>query len=486
MTLADISFFTIWPFTFLTVWACVLLLVDLFIPKERKGITALLAALGLAFTLSFTLMQIGTQQTGFQGMVVADGFSTFVNALLLVSGLLGVALAYGYVRRMGLERGEYYTLLLFSVTGMMLMAQAADLIVVFLALELLSIPLYVLAAFARPKVESEEAGLKYFLLGAFATGFVVYGTALVFGATGTTNLAAIVAASGNGTSNLLLLAIGSSLILVGLGFKVAVVPFHMWTPDVYQGAPSAVTAFMSSGAKIAGFAALLRVFATAFPSIASDMTGIFWAVSALTMILGNVIAISQTNIKRLLAYSSIAHAGYILMAFVPYGNPDVAPVSIAAGLFYLVAYALTNFGAWGVVIALEKSEGRGLEIEDYAGLARKHPALAVAMTVFMLSLIGLPPTLGLVGKIYLFRAVIDGGFYGLAVIGVLTSLVSAYYYLRVVVIMYMRDGEPETEHESFLDLTTIVTAVATVVISLVPQFLFAWASNAVLILNLPR
>ena len=413
-------------------------------------------------------------------MVVADGFSTFVNALLLVSGLLGVALAYGYVKRMGLERGEYYTLLLFSVTGMMLMAQAADLIMVFLALELLSIPLYVLAAFARPKIDSEEAGLKYFLLGAFATGFIVYGTALVFGATGSTNLSAIVGASSNGSSNLLLLSIGSALILVGLGFKVAVVPFHMWTPDVYQGAPSAVTAFMSSGAKIAGFAALLRVFTTAFPSIASDMTGIFWAVSALTMILGNVIAISQTNIKRLLAYSSIAHAGYILMAFVPYGNPDVAPVSVAAGLFYLVAYALTNFGAWGVVIALEKSEGRGLELNDYAGLARKHPALAAAMAIFMLSLIGLPPTLGLVGKFYLFRAVIEGGFTGLAIIGVLTSLISAYYYLRVVVVMYMRDGEPETEHESFLDLTTIATAVATVVISLVPQFLFAWAYSATL------
>jgi NADH-quinone oxidoreductase subunit N len=210
------------------------------------------------------------------------------------------------------------------------------------------------------------------------------------------------------------------------------------------------------------------------------MTGILWGLAALTMILGNVIAIAQTNIKRLLAYSSIAQAGYILMAFVPYGNPDVAPVSIAAGLFYLVAYALTNFGAWGVVIALEKSEGRGLELSDYAGLARNHPALAAAMTVFMLSLIGLPPTLGLVGKIYLFRAVIDGGFYGLAIIGVLTSLVSAYYYLRVVVIMYMRDGEPETERESFLDITTIGTAIATVVISLVPQFLFAWASSAVL------
>jgi len=480
MTLTDISFSTIWPLAFLTVWACVLLLIDLFIPKDRKGITALLAALGLALTLGFTLTQIGMQQTGFMGMVVADGFSTFVNALLLVSGLLGVALAYGYVKRMGLERGEYYTLLLFSVTGMMLMAQAADLIVVFLALELLSIPLYVLAAFARPNIESEEAGIKYFLLGAFATGFVVYGTALVFGATGMTNLSAIVTAASNGTSNLLLLSIGSALILVGLGFKIAVVPFHMWTPDVYQGAPSAVTAFMSSGAKIAGFAALLRVFATAFPSIASDMTGIFWALAALTMILGNVIAISQTNIKRLLAYSSIAHAGYILMAFVPYGNPDVAPVSIAAGLFYLVAYAITNFGAWGVVIALEKSEGRGLEIGDYAGLARKHPALAAPMAVFMLSLIGLPPTIGLVGKFYLFRAVIAGGFTGLAIIGVLTSLISAYYYLRVVVIMYMRDGEPETEHEAFLDLTTILTAVATVVISLVPQFLFAWASNAVL------
>lgn len=474
------DFSIIWPLIFLTLWGCVLLLVDLFIPKERKGITALLSALGLLITLVLTVFQIGAGKTGFNGMAVIDGFAVFVNALLLVSGLLGIALAYGYVKRMGLERGEYYTLLLFSVTGMMLMAQAADLIVVFLALELLSIPLYVLAAFARPRVDSEEAGLKYFLLGAFATGFVVYGTALVFGATGSTNLVAIIGLAAPGSENLLLLSIGAALILVGFGFKVAAVPFHMWTPDVYQGAPSAVTAFMSSGAKIAGFAALLRVFATAFPSISIDMTGILWALAALTMILGNVIAIAQTNIKRLLAYSSIAQAGYILMAFVPYGNPDVAPVSIAAGLFYLAAYAVTNFGAWGVVIALEKSEGRGLEIADYAGLARKHPMLAAAMAVFMLSLIGLPPTIGLVGKIYLFRAVIDGGFYGLAIIGVLTSLISAYYYLRVVVVMYMRDGEPQTQREPFLDFTTIATAVATVVISLVPQFLFAWASSAVL------
>ncbi len=476
----QVDFTSVLPLTFLVVWASVLLLLDLFIPKERKSITAALSALGLALTLGFTLTQIGQEVASFNNMVVLDGFSTFVNALLLLSGLLGIGLSFGYIKRMNLERGEYYTLMLFSISGMMLMAQAGDLIVVFLALELLSIPLYVLAAFDRPRVESEEAGLKYFLLGAFATGFVVYGTALVFGATGTTSLNGIVTFLGsNGTPNLLL-SIGAALILVGLGFKIAAVPFHMWTPDVYQGSPTAVTAFMAAGAKIAGFAALLRVFATAFPSIAVDMTGVLWGISALTMILGNLIAISQSNIKRMLAYSSIAHAGYILMAFVPYGNKDVASVSIAAGLFYLVSYAITNFGTWGVVIALERAEGKGLEIRDYAGLGRKYPGLAAAMTIFMLSLIGLPPTLGLVGKFYLFRAVMAGGFTGLAIIGVLTSLVSAYYYLRVVVTMYMQEGDPERSRESFLDFTTAFTAVATVVISLVPQYLFAWASSAVL------
>jgi NADH-quinone oxidoreductase subunit N len=479
MTLTQTDYEVLTPYILLTVWACILLLVDLFIPKGRKGITAMLSALGLAVTLGFTLAQIGKEAVGFNNMVVLDGFSTFVNALLLISGLLGVALAYGYVKRMGIERGEYYILLLFSVTGMMLMAQAADLIIVFLALELLSIPLYVLAAFARPKVESEEAGMKYFLLGAFSTGFVVYGIALIFGATQSTSLAAIVE-SASSLSSGLLLTIGAALLLIGFGFKVAAVPFHMWTPDVYQGAPTAVTAFMSSRAKIAGFAALLRVFATAFPSIAADMTDIFWMLAALTMIVGNVIAISQTDIKRLLAYSSIAHAGYILMAFVPYGNPEVRDVSIAAGLFYLVSYAVTNFGAWGVVIALEKKEGKGLAIEDYAGLGRKHPALAAAMTVFILSLIGFPPTLGMVGKFYLFRAVIDGGFTWLAIIGVVTSLISAFYYLRVVVNMYMKEGDPAAEQETWLGLTTGAMAVATVVISLVPGFLFTWASEAVL------
>ncbi|MCX6057258.1 MAG: NADH-quinone oxidoreductase subunit N [Chloroflexi bacterium] len=477
--MTQLDFYTILPLTVLTVWACVLLLADLFIPKDRKGITAFLSALGLAVTLGLTITQVGHENTGFNNMVVVDGFAAFINILLLASGLLGIALAYGYIKRMGLERGEYYILMLFSIVGMMLMAQASDLIIVFLALELLSIPLYVLAAFARPNLQSEEAGVKYFLLGAFSTGFVVYGIALIYGATGTTSLSGIFFAASNGTSSLLL-TIGAALLLVGFGFKVAAVPFHMWTPDVYQGSPTAVTAFMSSGAKIAGFAALLRVFATAFPSIAVDITPILWVLAALTMIVGNISAISQTNIKRMLAYSSIAHAGYILMAFVPYGNKEVLPISIAAGLFYLVSYAVTNFGAWSVVIALEKAEGKGLEISDFAGLARKYPALAIAMTVFMLSFIGFPPTLGLVGKFYLFRAVIAGGYTGLAIIGGMTSLVSAYYYLRVVVNMYMHEGDPTIESEEWLNFTIATTAIVTVALSFVPQWLFVMASTAVL------
>lgn len=473
------DFYTLLPAFVLTGWASMLLVLDLFIPRGSKGLTAFLAAVGLGLTLGITLVQAGSSSLGFNGMVVLDGFSVFLNALLLVSGLLGIALAYGYVRRMGLERGEYYTLMLFSVVGMMLMVQAADLIVVFIALELLSIPLYVLAAFNNRRPESEEAGLKYFLLGAFSTGFVVYGIALVFGAAGSTSLYGIVTAAASSAPTLLL-SIGAALILVGFGFKVAAVPFHMWTPDVYQGAPTAVTAFMSSGAKIAGFAALLRVFAIAFPSLTADLTPILAALAALTMIIGNLIAVSQNNIKRLLAYSSIAHAGYILMAFVPYGNPQVMPVSVAAGLFYLVAYAVTNFGAWGVVIALEKEDGKGLEISDYAGLFWKNRPLAIAMTIFLLSLIGFPPTIGMVGKFYLFRAVIDGGFVWLAIVGVLTSLVSAYYYLRVVVTMFMQEGEPQAASEFWLNFTWGMTALVTVIVSFVPQLLFEWASNAVL------
>ena len=478
MTQAD--FYTLLPIIVLTVWALVLLVVDIFIPSDRKGWTALLAAAGLALTIGFALSQNGQESYGFNGMVVLDGFSTFVNILLLFSGIMGIALAYSYLKRMGIERGEYYSLMLFSIVGMMLMAQASDLIVVFIALELLSIPLYVLAAFAHPQHNSGEAGLKYFLLGAFSGGFVVYGIALVFDATQSTALTGIATAALTGVANVPLMLAGSGLILVGFAFKVAAVPFHMWTPDVYQGAPTSVTAFMAAGAKIAGFAALMRVFSTAFPSIAADLTPVLAVLAALTMIVGNVTAVSQTNIKRMLAYSSIAHAGYIMMAFVAFGNEKISASAIAAGIFYLVAYAITNFGSWGIVIALEDAEGKGLELEDYAGLGKSNPLMAAAMTIFMLSLIGLPPTLGLVGKLYLFRAVIAVDMYWLALIGVLTSLISAFYYLRVVVIMYMREGEPKTNSEPWLNLTWIAMAAVTVILSFAPGPLFAWASSAVM------
>jgi NADH-quinone oxidoreductase subunit N len=482
MTLTPLDFEVILPAIFLAAWGSLLLLADLFVPRGRKGITPLLAAIGLVIVLGISVSQFGREAVGFGGMVMLDGFSTFLTCLFAITGLLGVGLAYNYLQRMGIARGEYYVLLLFSVTGMILMSQASDLLVVYLALELFSIPLYAMAAIAQPKVDSEEAGIKYFLLGSFGSAFILYGIAMSFGASGSTSLAQIAAFIESGAVNLPLLLVGAGLMLVGFGFKVAAVPFHMWLPDVYQGAPTSVTAFMAAGAKAAGFAALLRVFAVGLPALAADLTQILVVLASLSMLVGNFVAIAQTNIKRMLAYSSIAQAGYILMAFVPYANPAVRDISIAAALFYLAAYTLTSFGAWSVVIALEKPDGSGLKIDDYAGLGRRQPLLAAAMTVFMLSLIGLPPTLGLVGKIYLFSAVIAGGYYPLAVVGVLTTLVSAYYYLRVVVKMYMHTGEPEVTRERWLDIVIGVTAVATVLVSFFPGPLFDWASRAVLAL----
>ncbi len=466
------------PLSVVILWACVLLLVDLFIPKERKAWTAILSAIGLLVASGLSIAQSGVDAEAFGGMLMVDGFSQFLTILVLVSGLLAIMLSYDYLTRLGIQRGEYYILLMFSISGMMLMTMAADLIVIFLALELLSIPLYVLAGFARPRTDSEEAAIKYFLLGAFASGFVVYGVAIVFGATGYTGLTNILQSIQNGAVDLTFLAIGAALILVGLGFKVAAVPFHMWTPDVYQGAPSSVTAFMAVGAKIGGFAALMRIFATSFEVLAIDFTAVLWVLAALTMILGNVVAIAQNNIKRMLAYSSIAQAGYILMALVPYGQGNVIDDAVAAALLYLIAYAFMSFAAWAVVITLEKAEGIGLQISDYAGMGRKYPILAAVMTVSMLSFTGIPPTLGFIGKFYLFRSVIDGGFVWLAIIGVLTSLVSAYYYLRVVIYMYMRDGEPVAERDNWVYLTAAITGVGMIVLGIFSLPLLNWAYQA--------
>jgi len=476
------DFLAILPMLIIAGWTMVILLVDLFIPRERKGITALLSAIGLLAALVVVILQFGEERVAFGGMIIADGYASFLQLVFIISGLIGIALAYDYIRRQGIERGEYYTILPFSVTGMMLMAQAGDLIVIFLALELLSIPLYVLAGFARPKPESEESAMKYFLLGAFASSFVVYGIALVYGATQTTNLDAILTTLQAGQAEGTLLLIGAGLILVGLGFKVAAVPFHMWTPDVYQGAPSAVTAFMAVGAKAGGFAGLLRVFLAAFPELAADWMPVVVWIAALTMTWGNIAAIAQTNIKRMLAYSSIAHAGYILMALPAAGKTELAPEAVSGALFYLMAYTITNLGAWAVVLALEKKEGKGLEIEDYAGLGARRPLLAIMMTIFMLSLTGIPPTVGFVGKFYVFRVVIASDLIGLALVGVITSLISAFYYLRVVVMMYMRPGEPETRSEFWLNFSVGLAALATLVLGLLPGPLFEIAGNAHMVL----
>jgi NADH-quinone oxidoreductase subunit N len=457
------------PFLVVAGWACALLLIDLFIPKERKGVTAILAGAGLVTALVFVVVDYGEVREAFEGMIVQDGFSSFLQIVFLSVGLLAIAQAHDYIQRRNILRGEYYTLLLFATSGMILMAQAGDLIVVFLAIELLSIPLYILSGFARHDPQSEEAAMKYFLLGAFASSFVVYGIALVYGASGTTNILGIMAITQMGIANTGLLLVGATLILVGLGFKVAVVPFHMWTPDVYQGAPSSVTAFMSVCAKAGGFAALLRVFLAAFPSIAGEWKFIVLGVSVLTLAWGNIAAIAQSNIKRMLAYSSIAHAGYILMVLPAATEIGLAQDAVSAALFYILAYAFSNLGAWGVVLALERSEGRGLSIDDYAGLGTKKPGLALAMALFMLSLIGVPP---------IFRSVLDAGLIGLALVGVITSLISAYYYLRVVVVMYMREGEPEAHSEGWLNATLWVTAIGTFVLGILPGPVLALAGNA--------
>ncbi len=486
MTLNDILAFL--PMIVLLTWAILLLVADLWIPPERKGLTALLAAIGLAVALGLALSQLSYTQgggslTAFHDMVVTDGFSIFLDIIFLGSGLAAVTLAYDYLKRMHIERGEYYSLLLFTLSGMLLMASAHDLIIVFLALELLSIPLYILAGFARPHVESEEASLKYFLLGAFATGFVLYGISLIFAATGHTNLADVLSVVQTPALIRPLFLAGAAFFLVGLGFKVAAVPFNMWVPDVYQGSPSPVSGFMSVGAKVAGFAALLRIFVMVFPSLSAEMTPVLWGIAALTMLVGNVLALAQSNIKRLLAYSSIANAGYLLMALVPYASGQASATSVAAMLFFFTAYALTSLGAWAVVVALEQAgqaeqPGQGLAIDDYAGLGRKYPWLALAMTVFMLSFTGVPLTLGFWGKFFLFRAAVQGGFTVLALIGLLTSLLSAYYYLRVVVVMFMRAGEPQVRNELWLGLTAGVLALLVVVLSFVPNPLLLLAAGA--------
>ncbi|HET6445413.1 MAG TPA: NADH-quinone oxidoreductase subunit N [candidate division Zixibacteria bacterium] len=466
------------PVLIIMVSAMVLMLVDLVLPQDKKRWIAWLSLVGiaLAFVQTVALWDYsgGTfTPVGGTPMIAIDNYSTFINAIILLAAFMTVLISVNYLKKANIERGEYYYLMLFSVSGMMLMGMANDLIVVFLALELLSIPLYVLAGFARPRVDSEESAMKYFLLGAFASSFLVFGIALIYGATGSTALPVVLDRIGDAP---LLGSLGAALIIVGLAFKVAAVPFHMWTPDVYEGAPTAVTAFMSVGAKVAGFAALIRILLYALPDLSDIWVPVLAVMAALTLIVGNFVALAQKNVKRMLAYSSIAHAGFIMMAVAAAAN---STRGISAALFYMLAYLFTNLGAFAIVIAVERQEGKGLTLDDYKGLARRRLWMALALAFFMLSLTGIPPTGGFTAKFTVFAAVLDADMAWLAIIGVLTSVVSAYFYLRIVFFSFMYEGEGKVSIKPALTVAVSVAVIVTLVLGLFPDPWLELASDAV-------
>jgi len=441
ISIPTLNWLVVAPEIVVLVTALLVMMVDLFLGKEQKGRLAWLSLVGVlaAAGLSYYIWDGST--VALQDMLVADGYALFLNLVILTVAALAILFSVEYTGRIGLSQGEYYTLLLLSTTGMMLMAAAINLMTIFLALEILSIALYVLVGLNRAELRSAEAALKYFLLGAFASGFLLYGMALVYGQAGTTSLSGLRdwVSSLNGAFPPLLMA-GVGLMIAGFGFKVALVPFQMWTPDAYEGAPTSVTAFMSVGAKAAGFAALGRVVLYALGALNGEWVWVLAVLSALTMTVGNLAALRQTNLKRMLAYSSIAHAGYIL-AGVAAGNE----LGTSGLLFYLFAYAFMNVGAFAVIIAVGRfgsPAGGGETLDDLAGLAAHKPGLAVAMALFMLSLAGVPPLAGFLAKLYVFGAAVQAGLTWLAIFGVINSVVSAYYYLRVVVAMYMKEGRP--------------------------------------------
>ncbi len=445
--------------------AGLVLVLDLLPGAVRRELLATVGLAGVVGALLVTLAGWGKPGRAFHDMVVLDDFARFANVAICYAAALTVLLSIDYVRRSGPEAGEYYALVLFSTSGMMLLAAAGDLVVVFLAVELMSLSLYVLAGFFKRELASSEASMKYFILGAFAASFLLYGIALIYGATGTTDLDRIAAAAAGRAHDPVLL-IGLGLLLVGFGFKIASVPFHMWAPDVYQGAPTSVTALIATGSKAAAFAALIRVLLTALRGAQPDWTALLWVVAAVTMTVGNVVAIAQTNLKRMLAYSSIAHVGYMLIGVVAGGAAGAGAV-----LFYLLTYTFTTAGAFGVVTLCERAGAEAVEVGDYAGLARRHPVLAAALGICLLSLVGIPPLAGFVGKFYLFAAAVRTGYLWLAVLGVLNSAVAAYYYLRVIVFMYMRepDGTGATLAPSLAGgLALAIALVGIVLLGVVP------------------
>ena len=468
------DFYYILPELVLTAGALVLLIVDVLVPKRGSGgplAGVTLLALGVT---AVSLVPFGsTHVVVAGGLLAVDQFAFFFKILFLLAAAVTVLMSIPYLNVEGARSpGEYYFLILCATLGMMIMAGGIDLITIFIGLETMAVSFYILAGFIKPSQRSNEAAVKYFLLGAFSLGILLYGMSLMYGLSGTTNLRQMAPLLTGGDPRLMLAVI---LVVAGVGFKIAAVPFHMWAPDVYEGAPTPITAFLSVGSKAASFAMLLRIFREGLPAMSGDWRMFFEVLSIVTMTVGNFAALTQSNIKRMLAYSSIAHAGYVLIGIVAFTSRGVA-----AALIYLLIYSFMQLGAFAVVVLLRRQDVVGDELKDFSGLHFRHPFAAFAMLLFMLSLGGIPPTAGFMGKFWLFGAAIDAGYVWLAVIGVLNSAISLYYYIRVVVFMYLREETTGSEPTASptLAFTLALAVVATLVIGIYPRLVFEIADKS--------
>lgn len=463
------------PEIILTVVGCIIMFVEPFLGREtsRKplGWLALLGCLG-AIAASWAAQDI--VGNAFYGMIRVDAFSVFFHIVVIAISALVILSSMDYLEVQRIRSGEYYGLILFGTVGMCLMSSAMELVMLFIALEISSISTYVLAGIKRRSAVGAESSLKYFLLGSFATAFFLYGVALIFGATGTTNIATI-AGSLHGGQFSLLVYTALALMIVGMGFKIAAAPFHVWTPDVYEGAPAPVVALMSTGPKAAAFALMLRVLFGSFNEFSAWWMPIIWVTAVLSMTLGNIGALMQNNVKRMLAYSSIAHAGYLLVAFA---SRQVDGIS--AAIFYTATYAAMNVGAFAVISHFASEGEKYISIDDYSGLGRRSPVLAVTLTIFLLSLIGIPLTGGFFAKFYVFNAALQSDLVWLTIIGVANSAVAAYYYLRLIVVMYMRDGDdsvPLTPVPAAVAAGVLIAAALTIYLGVLPGHVLDYAAR---------
>ncbi len=455
MTFNTSDLIMITPHIVVTCTALLVLMVEAFGSGRRRPEATWISLLGIGVAAGITCYGCNVSASGFSGMIVSDNYSRFFNVIFYVVGALSVLVSAGYLGDEHNEHGEYHALMLLSLVGMMLMASSTHLMMMFIALETMSIAIYALAGFMRTR-QGIEASFKYFLLGAFASAFMLYGIVLIYGTVGSTNINEIAAYFRDNrilADSPMALA-GVAMLLAGFAFKIAAFPFHGWTPDVYQGAPTSVTAFMATGVKAAAFAAFFRIFVTAFPATGTMWTSVLWVMALATMTMGNFSAIAQKDVKRMLAYSSIAHAGYLMVGMV-----TATPEAGAGMLFYLLSYAFMNIGAFACVIMVSRRGDVGTTLDDFAGIGFKYPMLGAALSVLMFSMAGIPPTAGFTGKFLIFKAAVNEGYIWLAILGVLNSAASVYFYLRVIVYMYFRE-RPEDAPDGVRSHPAIVIATA--------------------------